>query len=166
MHCVRITRDTMSKKRLHTTEFVDIDNSRVEEQRREMEKIIEAGHCPFCAENLHLYHKVPNDLEGKYWIITPNQWPYENTKHHYLAILKRHVEQLYELTHDEGGELLEMLGKLQKKLDIPGGGFAMRFGDTNYSAGTVKHLHAQFIIPDIDKPDFQPTRFKIGKSKK
>lgn len=146
--------------------FVDLDNSRVDEQRREMEKIIERGHCPFCPENLHLYHKAENEFEGEHWIVTKNQWPYENTKYHYLAILKRHAEQLHELTNAEGGELITLFGKLQKKYDIPGGGFAMRFGDTNYSAGTVMHLHAQFIIPDIEKEGFEPTRFKIGKKRK
>jgi diadenosine tetraphosphate (Ap4A) HIT family hydrolase len=131
-----------------------------------MKKIVERGHCPFCAENLKLYHKIPNELEGEFWIVTKNQWPYEHTKFHYLAILKRHAELLSQLTYEEGAELIQLFGKLEKKLDVPGGGFAMRFGDTNYSSGTVKHLHAQFIIPDIDKPDFQPVRFKIGKDKK
>ena len=146
--------------------FVDIDNARYDDQREEMERIIAAGHCPFCLENFQLYHKQPTEFEGDHWIITKNQWPYENTKYHYLAILKRHAEQLHELTAEEGGELITLLGEVQKKYDIPGGGFAMRFGDTNYSAGTVMHLHAQFIIPDIEKEDFEPTRFKIGKSKK
>jgi hypothetical protein len=43
---------------------------------------------------------------------------------------------------------------------------AMRFGETKYSAGTVKHLHAQFIVPDVDQPDFEPVRIKIGSSTK
>lgn len=147
------------------TKYVDIDNSRVEEQRIEMEKIMEEGHCPFCMENLKLYHKIPDELNGKYWIITRNQWPYKNTLFHYLAILKRHAEMVSELTSEEGAELITLFGQLEKKLGVKGGGFAMRFGDTNYSAGTVKHIHAQYIIPDIDKPDFMPVRFKIGKDK-
>lgn len=160
-----ITNQQTSKLANQPTNYVDIENARYDDQRAEMQKIIEAGHCPFCPENFHLYHKIPNELEGQYWIVTKNQWPYKHTKYHYLAILKRHAEQLHELTKEEGGELINLLGELQKKYDIPGGGFAMRFGDTNYSAGTVKHLHAQFIIPDIDKPDFEPTRIKIGKKR-
>jgi ATP adenylyltransferase len=148
------------------TSFVDLDNGREKDQIEEMKKIVEAGHCPFCEDNLHLYHKLPNELEGKYWFITRNQWPYKNTKYHYLAILKRHAEQLHELLEEEGGELITLLGKLQKNLSAPGGGFAIRFGDTNYSAGTVRHIHAQFIVPDAEADDFIPVRLKLGKDKK
>lgn len=143
--------------------FVDIDNARVEEQRIEMQKIIEAGHCPFCPENLKIYHKIDDEFEGKYWKITKNQWPYKHTKYHYLAILKRHAENVSELTEQEGGELITLLGKLQKKLKVPGGALAMRFGETLYSSATVLHLHAQFIMPDRDDPEYKPVRFKIGK---
>ncbi|MEO8581800.1 MAG: hypothetical protein ABI425_04495 [Patescibacteria group bacterium] len=147
------------------TQFVDLDNARVDEQREVMKKIINEGHCPFCSENLHLYHTVANELEGDHWFITKNLWPYKNTKFHYLAILKRHAELVSELTNEEGAELIQLLGKLEKKLKVTGGGFAVRFGDTNYSAGTVKHIHAQFIVPDIDNDNFEPVRFKLGKDK-
>lgn len=150
----------MAKKQL-----VDIDNSRHEEQIRVMEKIIEAGECPFCLDNLKKYHTPPIIKENKHWLLTTNRWPYKHTKHHYLAILKTHKELLSELTPAEGADLIEILGFAQKHCQAPGGGFAMRFGDTNYSAGTINHLHAQFIVPDLDQPDFEPPRFKIGKDK-
>lgn len=147
-----------------TPQFVDMDNARLDEQRAEMEKIIAAGHCPFCAENLHLYHKAKNLKEGKYWLVTYNQWPYENTKMQLLAIYRMHAERLQDIDPAAGEELLRFFAEIEKEYQIPGGGLAMRFGDTNYSAGTVKHIHAQFIWPDIEKPDFQPVRFKIGKT--
>lgn len=149
-----------------STQFVDLSNARVDEQRKVMQKIVEEGHCPFCPENLTLYHKQPNILEGQYWFVTKNQWPYENTLFHYLAILKRHAELISELTPEEGAELVQLFGELEKKLGAKGGAFAIRFGDTAHSAGTVRHLHAQYIVPDIDKPDFKPVRLKIGKDKK
>jgi ATP adenylyltransferase len=147
-------------------QFVDIDNSRVEEQRRVMEKIIEEGHCPFCLENLRQYHKAPILKDGQYWLVTPNQWPYENVKMQLLVIYKLHAETLHELDPKAGEELFRFLAEIEEEYQVPGGGWAMRFGDTNYSAGTVKHIHAQFIWPDADKADFQPVRFKIGKGKK
>lgn len=150
----------------NTPQFVDLDNAREDEQRRVMEKIIEEGHCPFCPENLTLYHKLSPEIQGKYWTVTKNQWPYKNTKFHYLAILKRHAEMISELEKEEGSELVELLGKLEKKLKPHGGAFALRFGDTAHSAGTVRHLHAQYLVPDIDQENFEPIRFKIGKDKK
>lgn len=143
--------------------FVDIDNSREEEQVKVMEKIIEDGECPFCMDNFKKYHEQEVVKDGKHWILTPNRWPYKNTRHHLLAILKIHAENLQEIPKGAGEELIELFQWMEKEYSIPGGGWAMRFGDTNYSAGTVKHIHAQFIVPEIDGDDFKPVRFKIGK---
>lgn len=145
-------------------QFVDIDNAREDEQRHVMQQISTAGHCPFCLPNLRQYHHQQILREGRYWLLTPNQWPYEGTRHHFLAILKDHAEHLAELPPGAGDELFGLLAWLEESYTVPGGGVAMRFGDTNYSAGTVAHLHVQFIVPDIDRPDFQPVRVKIGKS--
>lgn len=146
------------------TTFVDLDNSRLNEQRQVMEQIIDNAECPFCLSNLRKYHKQPILKEGKFWIVTPNQWPYENTKLHLLAIYKTHAETLSDLDPAAGAELIQLFSKIQKEENIKGGGLAIRFGDTNYSAGTVKHIHAQFLVPDIEKIDFQPVRIKIGKN--
>lgn len=144
--------------------FVDLDNARVDEQRDVMKDIMAAGHCPFCWDVLKKYHHQPIMKQGTYWIITPNQWPYENVAMQLLAIYRDHVETIHEIEPAAGAELLTLLGEIELEHQIPGGGLAMRFGDTNYSAGTVKHIHAQFIWPDINKVGFQPVRFKIGKN--
>jgi ATP adenylyltransferase len=152
-----------SKKYTGPSAFVDIDNSREEEQVKVMEKIIENGECPFCLENLGKYHQEDFIKESEHWVLTANRWPYENTQHHFLAILKTHAENLQEIPAGAGDELIEIFQWLEKEYSLPGGGWAMRFGDTKYSAGTVKHIHAQFIVPDIKKEGFKPVRFKIGK---
>ena len=144
--------------------FVDLDNARVDEQRQVMEQIIAEGKCPFCLENLQRHHPQPIIKQGKYWFLTDNRWPYENTKHHVLAISTKHVERLAELDPEAGAELFQLLGELAEKYQVPGGGIAIRFGDTDYSAGSVNHLHAHFIEPDIKADNYQPVRFKIGKS--
>lgn len=145
--------------------FVDIDNARMDEQRQVMNAIISNHECPFCPANLRKYHPKPILKESQHWIITENAWPYEHTKIHLLAILKSHAETLQELPAGAGEELFQLLSWVEKEYQVPGGGVAMRFGDTRYSAGTVLHLHAQFIQPDIQKPDFQPVRVKLGKDK-
>jgi diadenosine tetraphosphate (Ap4A) HIT family hydrolase len=155
----------MAKSQKYTgpTTFVDIDNSRMPEQVSVMEQIIEDGGCPFCMENFQKYHEQEVMKEGQFWLITPNRWPYENTKLHLLAVLKIHAENLQELPAGAGEELIALFKWVEQNYELPGGGWAMRFGDTNYSAGTIKHLHAQFIVPDITKDGFKPVRFKIGK---
>lgn len=147
--------------------FVDLDNAREDEQKKVMKQIIAAGHCPFCLENLKKYHQQPILKDGKFWILTVNQWPYRHTKLHLLAIYKTHVENLAGLDPEAGKELFEILQWAEKKYQVPGGGFVIRFGDTNYSAGTVAHIHAQFLMPDITDPTYneKPVRIKIGKTR-
>lgn len=147
-------------------EHVDIENARLDEQRTVMREIVDAGHCPFCLENLRKYHKEPILKDGQFWILTKNQWPYDFTKHHLLLIYKEHVTDLQDLDPESGKELLEFLQWAQREYKVPGGGWAMRFGDTDYSAGTVAHIHVQFIMPNREHPEFEPVRIKIGKDKK
>lgn len=145
-------------------QFIDLDNAREEEQLKVMQDIASNEHCPFCIENLKKYHKQPIIKETKYWLLTKNQWPYPNTKVHFLVIYKDHAINLSELADKSGEELLQLVKWVEKEYKIPGGGWVMRFGDTRYSAGTVNHIHAQILVPDIKKEGYQPTRFKIGKS--
>lgn len=147
-------------------QLVDIENARLPDQLAEMEQILREGHCPFCPEHLPKHHKDPILKETKYWVLTPNQWPYEHTKVHLLAIYKHHAVDLAGVAPEAGKELIELLQWAAAEYQVPGGAFAMRFGDTNYSAGSVNHIHAQFVQPDIDAPDYQPVRIKVGKSRK
>lgn len=149
----------------NTDIFVDTHNARFDDQRKVLQQIIADRGCPFCGEKLFKYHKKPILKEGKFWILTENQWPHDNTKINLLAIYKEHAESLAEINPDAGKELVELFQWAEKEYSVPGGGFAMRFGDTRYSAGTVKHIHAQFFVPDREKPDYKPVRFKIGAKK-
>lgn len=160
-----MTTPTVPSSDVRKNEYVDLENARVDEQKQVMKEIINAAHCPFCWENLRQYHQEPILKEGKYWILTKNQWPYEHTKLHLMAIYKEHIENLTQLDPESGKELLEIMAWAQREYHIPGGGMAMRFGDTDYSAGTVAHLHAQLLWPDIMAADYDnaPVKVKIGK---
>lgn len=148
--------------------FVDYDNARYEDQLNVMQKSESDGVCPFCLSEINKYHKQPIEWEGVHWIVTKNSWPYVNTKNHLLAILKVHREDITSLTGSEAAELFQALSWAIKKYQIPGGALAFRFGDTEYSAASVNHLHAHIIHSDIHKPDYaqDPVKFKIGKYKK
>ena len=146
--------------------FVDLDNARYDDQRAVMQDIMSADHCPFCSENLKKYHKQPIIHDGDFWIVTPNQWPYTNTKLHLLFILKEHAENIEDISPEAAVELFTLASSMSKKYHVPGGALALRFGDTNYSAGSVQHLHAQFVVPDINVNGFESVRIKVGKSKK
>lgn len=144
---------------------VDIDNARLPEQRIAMEGIIARGQCPFCPGNLPPEHKQLVEKEGAYWFVTKNQWPYKNTREHFLIILKTHAENLSDIPAGAFSELGRIACWLENEKKIPGGALCMRFGDTEFSAGTVRHIHAQFIVPDTQRTGYKPTWFKIGKDK-
>lgn len=138
-------------------------NARLDDQREVMKKIVSDGKCPFCAKNLFLYHKKPILKEGIFWILTENQWPYENTKIHFLAIYKDHAQSLTDLSYEAGAELLELFQWVSLNHSVPGGAMVMRFGNMEYSAGTVGHVHAHFLQPDVKSENYKPILFQIGR---
>jgi len=144
--------------------LVNLKNVRSDEQRKIMEQIVTDNVCPFCPEYLNRYHKNPILTEGKYWLITDNQWPYKNTKHQLLAIYKTHKEHLSELDPESGKELFELFGKISKERNMSGGAVTLRFGSSPYGnyGSTVKHIHAHLIEPDLQNEEREAIKFKIG----
>lgn len=150
--------------------YIDPSNARIDDQKKVMENINEDGVCPFCTENLTKYHKRPILHEGKYWLFTESQWPYENTKHHLLAIAKEHVDHIKDLPPEAGQELFEVFSRLARERKMAGGGVAMRFGSPNEHGSygsTVIHLHAHLLEPDLKNlPDEDPKfKFKFGEKR-
>jgi diadenosine tetraphosphate (Ap4A) HIT family hydrolase len=152
-----------SKKQL-----VNLNHARSDNQRGVMEQIIKDGVCPFCIENLTLYHKSPIIKEGKFWILTDNQWPYEKVRHQLLAIYKTHIEHISEVEPGAAEELFRLFSDEAKKRNIKGGGLAIRFGsseDGNYGS-SVLHLHAHLIEPDLRAlTSDEAWKFKFGQPK-
>jgi diadenosine tetraphosphate (Ap4A) HIT family hydrolase len=148
--------------------FINLSATRRADQRAVMEEIQKQGHCPFCPENLETYHKAPLLKEGKYWILTDNQWPYEKIKHQLLAIHKTHIEHIEEMDPAAGAELISLFAEEAKKRNIPGGGIAIRFGsspDGNYGS-SVLHIHAHLIEPDLNAlGETEAWKFKFGQPK-
>jgi diadenosine tetraphosphate (Ap4A) HIT family hydrolase len=149
--------------------LLDMDNARHDDQREYMQEIIEAGVCPFCLDQIkHKYNKEPVIKETKYWLLAKNHWPYVHTKLHLIAIYRKHAENIDDLDPEAGQDLFELVQWVNKNYDLPGGAVTMRFGDSDYSASSVVHIHAHIIVPDIEDPNYldKPVRFKIGKTTK
>lgn len=154
-------------------EHIDISNAREGEQIEVMKKILSEGHCPFCKEQLDLYHKKPILKETKNWVLTENQWPYKKTKKHLLVILKNHSSNLNDVPEGAFEEIGELFKWAEKEFKMIGGawGFgsaiASRFGNPEFSGATVSHIHAQIIFPDVeDLEENESVVFYIGKPQK
>jgi len=146
--------------------YVDIRNIKPDDQKQKdtMLEIIRNGDDPFSMRNLAKYHKKPIKATSKDWILTENQY-YTDADKRLLLILKKYKENFMELTSAEWSDLRLLLRKAIKTHKIKGGGFAMRFGDTEKSGATVKHLHSHLIEPNPKSKNYQPVSFFIGRRK-
>ena len=141
---------------------VNIDNAgRGEDHayKKVIEKIAEDKVCPFCRENLEIYHKNPIIKETDYWILTTNMYPYKNTLHHFLLIHKNHITDSKDIRPEAWTELHHHLNWLTDKYNIPGGTFFMRCGETSHTGASVTHLHAQMVVADNTKKEPVLARF-------
>lgn len=124
---------------------VNLSHARTKFQRDVMKRIQRDGVCPFCMKHFLTYHTKPIIADGTYWVLTENFEPYTGSKHHLLAVSKKHVRHFTELPPRARAELFELFGNEVRRRRIPGGALFMRFGDTNYTGGSVEHLHAQLV---------------------
>lgn len=156
------------REQVEENKYINMAAIRRDDQRKTMEEIRTQGHCPFCRENLSKYHKNPILKEGKYWLLTDNQWPYANVKNQMLAIYKTHVEHIKDVDPEAGKELFEMFAQATRERNISGGGIAIRFGssvDGNYGS-SVLHIHAHLVEPDLAAlRNDEAWRFKFGQPK-
>lgn len=144
---------------------LDLDNARHADQKEKMLEYLQNGTSPFMPEQIEKdgYQKIIK--KTKHWYITTNRWPYEHTKYHYLIIANQYWTQIDEITPEASSEIIPLVQWLCRELKVPGGAVCLRFGDTNYSGGTVDHLHWQFIVPDLEDSNYERVHFAIGKSR-
>src|SRR5581483_6801784 len=124
---------------------VNIGNANTDFKRKVLTRIIEDNVCPFCEEHFLKYHTKPIIKKGKYWILTENFDPYAGSKHHFLAVSRTHIQHAKDLSVAAQNELFKLFLGQAKKFKMKGAAIFMRFGDTEYTGGTVEHLHAHLI---------------------
>ena len=124
---------------------VNLSHARTSFQRDVMEQIKRDKVCPFCTKNFLRYHTKPILRKGDYWLVTENFEPYRGSKCHLLAVSLRHATHFKELPSVAYRELFILFARELKKRKIRGGAVFMRFGNTDYTGGTVEHLHVQMV---------------------
>jgi len=145
-------------------EFVNLEHARTSEQKAVMKKIKEAGVCPFCPEHFQKYHSKKILRESKWWTLTENMSPYEGSRVHLIFVYKQHITMLSEISEEGLKNLFDLTNKAIKEYKIVGGTLLFRFGDTNYTGGSVGHLHAQLITGGPANSTKEGIRVKIGYS--
>lgn len=141
---------------------VNLSHARTQFQRDVMKQIKKDNVCPFCEEYFLRYHTKPIIKNGTHWILTENFQPYKGSKHHLLAVSKKHTTEFTKLSPEAQAELFALFGAEVKRRKIPGGAILMRFGNTDYTGGTVEHLHAQLISGSKRASNREPLITYIG----
>ncbi len=128
---------------------VDIQYAKSKGYKQVIGKIARQGLCPFCPENF-VYHKHPILRRSGSWFITRSSWAYPKSQLHFVIICIKHKENISELKNTDLTSIFRLISWAVTKFKIPGGGFAMRFGETSYTGATVCHLHCHLIVPQLD----------------
>lgn len=142
--------------------YLNLSNARNKKQKIRMEKINRDGVCPFCPKDILKYHKMPIFKKGKWWILTKNDFPYKGTSFHFLAIYKKHIKDISEISSEASKELMELFNEIILENKIKGGSLFIRFGDTDYTGGTVEHLHAHLISGGRKQKNKKSIKVKLG----
>lgn len=138
--------------------FVNQNHARPGGYDKVIADIAEKKVCPFCPEHLAEFHKLPIE-ERAFWLVTDNQFPYKPNKWNKLFIHRIHIQHFSEISPDAWKELGEIIDEQAKTLNIAGGSFFMRFGETRFTGASVSHLHCQLLQSNPDDPAYDP---KIG----
>lgn len=127
-----------------------------------MKRIMRDGVCPFCEEHFLKYHTKPIIKKGTHWILTENFEPYAGAKHHLLIVSRKHITDFSKLSNAARAEMFALFAAECKKRKIRGGTVFMRFGDTDFTGGTVEHLHAQLVSGATRDEGGAPIETRIG----
>jgi len=110
----------------------------------------QSGICVFC-DPLGPKNRVIREIAG--WRMWENPFPSPGSAIHLVLASVRHIstETLPSAKDFVAiGELFEWTKLQYGKEQLIGGGVLMRFGSPEYNAGTVLHLHANIIIPNLE----------------
>lgn len=119
-------------------------NVRTYSQYVEMVKRILSDKCPFCKLDTNLNKVLHQRSNWKMW---RNPFPANHTVEHLILAPDRHVTNLDEMTPEDWQAFRNLLYCFYDFTNYKGGAIVMRFGHPNLNAGSVRHLHANIIVP-------------------
>jgi ATP adenylyltransferase len=128
----------------------DINRTRTAEQRAAYEQTVGQDKCPFCGE----VHELPPEIlkgmicEWSFWRAWYSPFAYSGHQTHIILAPIQHWTKLSDITLAAAAEWMHLCTSLIEDLNLPGGGLVMRFGDSAYNGGSLKHLHSHIQVPD------------------
>lgn len=133
---------------LSDDQVLTLTRARSFEQYKVMLESLKAGKCVFCSplgpKNIVFY-------EANGWRAWENPFKEPKTKLHIVLAPIRHISTEESPDREDFfamGLIFEQV-KLHYADAMKGGGFLMRFGSPKLNAGTILHLHANIMVPDL-----------------
>jgi ATP adenylyltransferase len=111
-------------------------NFRVDEQLAEMRRLEDEGICLFC--------------------------PYRETRLHLLLVPDEHVTDMADLSEDAQRDFWTALRWVKFRYRLAHYGLAARNGDSEFTGGTIRHLHIHLLQGDVDDPAHQGVRVRLS----
>jgi hypothetical protein len=137
----------------------NISAARTDAQRESMRNDECQSSCPFCWWNIWQAGKREIIELGEWWLVTPNAFPYEGAKDHFLFIYRDHnPEGVFGITDSAMVEYGGFIRKLTRRFSIGGATHLQRFGDLEHNSASVVHPHAHLVSGD----GTTPIHVKIG----
>ncbi len=135
---------------LHEDEALTLVYCRAFKQYVAMIEGYRVGKCPFCDPLDSEKNRIIHESGG--WRMWVNPFPIKHTRLHLIMASRHHKGSGSLITPQDFGDMGVLFMWAQQEFGFTGGGFAMRFGSPKQSSGTVLHLHANIIIPDLSGP--------------
>ena len=136
-----------------------LTSARVVDQLGEMERLAELGICYFCDL---LERKIGCVIDGEYWAVYPNTFPYKNTSVHMLIVPKAHHVDIRTLTRAASAEYMQVVAQVADSFGLTGYSQFMRSGDMSLTGASIAHLHGHVIAPDMETDTFESVKIKLG----
>jgi ATP adenylyltransferase len=139
-----------------------LGNYRTAEQLADMRRLEAAGVCVFCPEHLAQDRNQPILHRTPQWTVTPNEFPYRGTRLHLLLVPDEHVTDLVDLSAEAQRDFWSALSWVREHYGLSFYSLAVRNGESEYTGGTIRHVHVHLLQGDVDDPQHEPVRTKLS----
>lgn len=121
-------------------------NARSEEQATEMRRLEKQKICVFCPEGLvavgqEIVHRTDH------WTVTPNRFPYPDTRRHLLLVPYSHVSDVLELSVVAKADYYAAVRWAVMEYALSSYKIIARNGDPRKTGASIVHLHVHLVEP-------------------
>lgn len=133
--------------------YVYTANASSPDYKKKLELIEALGIDPFARNAIEDVRFEPKKiiLESDHWFVFENQHRYKDAQFQFVFVSQHYGESMWDFSPEAQENLFTLAKEICGKYNIVGGGFSMRFGTPSKSGATVKHFHAQLIVPEEGK---------------